>query len=341
VSVHSASHLVTDCTVAYIGNVKPSAGETFPLPWEQRLWSCAPAFPARLVHRHVEYCVTDFRLAVRHRECTLREMVLDDIDRVMVTQSWWQRASGASTVEVWSRRDGRLLRFANIRRGPQLALILQLRATGRSGEDGTTGMDADFFRSVLGPVSPPDRHTRRRRLLAAATAAFAVLFVGAGIARQDSLPPVVYADDDPIAPHGRRRPTAEIVNFMEREVMPFARVALAPLVGGAEAVTCETCHGKDAESRVWKMPGVRALPEPQLRFGGLERAGRPLDPQIRNAVYGYLAEEDNQVIAAYMRREVMPGMAKIMRRPAYDFAQSYGFNRSQRAVGCYHCHLVE
>jgi cytochrome c553 len=128
---------------------------------------------------------------------------------------------------------------------------------------------------------------------------------------------------------------------MEREVMPFARRVLAPLVGTAEDVTCETCHGEDAVSRNWKMPGVRALPEPQLRLAGLERARLWLDPQMRNAVYGYLAEEDNQSTAAYMRQVVMPGMAKLMNRPAYDFSRSYGYNRARAAVGCYHCHLVE
>jgi hypothetical protein len=89
------------------------------------------------------------------------------------------------------------------------------------------------------------------------------------------------------------------------------------------------------------MPGVRALPEPALRLAGLERARSWLDPQVRNAVYGYLAEGDKQSIAAYMRQVVMPGMAKLMHRPAYDFAQSYGYNRERAAVGCYHCHLVE
>ena len=175
----------------------------------------------------------------------------------------------------------------------------------------------------------------------AVTVVFALAFIGVGIARHDSLPPVVYAADDPVSPHGQRRSTEEVVAFMERDVMPFARRVLAPLVGGADEVTCETCHGADAARRNWHMPGVRALPEPELRFAGLERARLWLDPQMRNAVYGYLAEEDNQSIAAYMRHVVMPGMAKLMHRPAYDFAKSYGYNRSRAAVGCYHCHLVE
>ena len=134
---------------------------------------------------------------------------------------------------------------------------------------------------------------------------------------------MVYAFDDPIVPHGSRRSTEEIVAFMEREVMPFARQALGPVVGGADNVTCETCHGGDAAQRNWQMPGVRALPEPELRLAGLERARPWLDPQMRNAVYGYLAEEDKQSVASYMRQVVMPGMAKLMHRPAYDFAQSY------------------
>ena len=59
---------------------------------------------------------------------------------------------------------------------------------------------------------------------------------------------MVYAADDPVAPHGSRRSMEEIMAFMEREVMPFARQALGPLVGGADKVTCETCHGSDAKA---------------------------------------------------------------------------------------------
>ena len=327
--------------MSYIQKVKTTAAETFPLEWERKLWTGAPAFPASLAARRTEFAVTDIRLVVRRRGRTVKEITLDDVDHVSVIASWWQRMTGVSTLAVRSRRDGHVVRFANIRDGHQLALVLQLRAIDFFGDEDGDGFDAGLFSGAVGVERRTRLGSHRTLLLAAATAAFAVLFVGAGIARQDTLPAVVFTDDDPIAPGGRRRPTLEIVHFMEREVMPFAKVALAPLVGGADAVTCETCHGPDADARAWKMPGVRALPEPELRFGGLERAGRPLDAQMRNAVYGYLAEEDNQTIAAYMRREVMPGMAKIMRRPAYDFAKSYGYNRSQRAVGCYHCHLVE
>lgn len=312
---------------------------TFPLPWEQVLWSASPAFPVSVWRLGTEYAFTDFRLVVRCKNRTVKELALDDIESVNLAQSWWQRAAGTSTVRVFSKRDGSTLELANIHHGPQLALVLQLHATELFGDD-TRALDADFFRSALGPNAPSILRPHQGLALAA-TLVFALTFGIIGLTRNSSLPPVVYAADDPIAPHGSRRSSKEISDFMEREVMPFARHVLGPLVGGTENVTCETCHGADARQRTWRMPGVRALPEPELRLAGLERARSWLDPQMRNAVYGYLAEEDKQSVAAYMRQVVMPGMARLMHRPAYDFAKSYGYNRSRAAVGCYHCHLVE
>jgi hypothetical protein len=315
------------------------AAETFPLPWEEVLWSSSPGFPTSLVESRTQYVFTDFRLVVRRRERMAQELTLDEFDGVSLTQSWRQRLTGTSTVRVFSRRTGAALELADIRHGPELALILQLRAAELIGDE-TKGLDAEFLRSALGPGAPSVLRPHQGLLLAATTASV-LMFIAAGVARHESLPPIVYSAEDAIAPHGQRRPTEEIVAFMERDVMPFARRALAPLVGDAGEVTCETCHGRDAAARQWKMPGVRALPDPGFRSAGLERARLWLDPQVRNAVYGYLAEEDKQSIAAYMRHVVMPGMAQVMNRPAYDFARSYGYNRSRAAVGCYHCHLVE
>ena len=315
-----------------------SSDATFPLPWEQVLWSAAPAFPLSAYRRGTEYAFTDFRLVINRRNRTVNELALHDIESVRLSQTWWQRVEGTSSVRVTSRR-GASLELANIHHGPQLALILQLRATELFADDARS-LDAEFFRSALGPGAPPVLRPHQG-LMVAATLMFALMFGIIGLARKSSLPPVMYADDDAIAPHGSKRATAEIAGFMEREVMPFARNALGPLVGGADNVTCETCHGADAEQREWRMPGVRALPEPELRLAGLERARMWLDPQMRNAVYGYLAEDGNQSVAAYMRQVVMPGMARVMHRPAYDFAKSYGYNRTRAAVGCYHCHLVE
>lgn len=132
----------------------------------------------------------------------------------------------------------------------------------------------------------------------------------------------------------------EIVAFMEHEVMPFARGALGPLVGGPDRVTCATCHGDDAEAHDWRMPAVRALPDPDLQSAGMERYASLVDSQMRNAVYGYLTEDGKQHRAAYMRGEILPGMARLLGRPPYDFTQSYRYNRARGAFGCYHCHLV-
>jgi hypothetical protein len=148
--------------------------------------------------------------------------------------------------------------------------------------------------------------------------------------------PVGYPPDDAVRPGGVKRSEPAIRAFMESEVMPWARTALEPVVGRGN-VTCETCHGGDAGERRYAMPAVRALPEPAVRHWA-EAAGS--DSQMRNALHGYLAEGDNLAIAAHMRRVVTPGMAALLRRPAYDFAQTYEFNRSRAAFGCYHCHMV-
>jgi hypothetical protein len=42
-----------------------------------------------------------------------------------------------------------------------------------------------------------------------------------------------------------------------------------------------------------------------------------------------------------MREIVMPGMARLLRRPPYDFTRPYDYNRSHLAFGCYHCHRVK
>ena len=65
-----------------------------------------------------------------------------------------------------------------------------------------------------------------------------------------------------------------------------------------------------------------------------------MDAQMRNAIYGYVADSGKLAKAAYMREVVVPGMAALLHRPAYDFTRSYEFNRSRNALGCYHCHRV-
>ena len=317
-----------------------NAEVTFPLPWEQVLWSSAPSFPVSLSRVGTRYAFTDFRLVVNRRNRTIDELALHDIENVCLTQAWWQRLAGTSTVRVFSRRRRSPLELANIRHGPQLALVLQLRATEPFGDD-ARALDRDFFRSALGPGALSILRPRGRIVLAVA-AVFALILGIFGLTGNAPLPPVIYATDDPVAPHGSRRSTEAITAFMEREVMPFARHALGPLVGGADKVTCETCHGSDAKQRAVAHAGCpRAARARAAARGTRARKIVARSPDDETPSTATSQKRTNSRSAAYMRQVVMPGMAKLMHRPAYDFAKSYGYNRSRAAVGCYHCHLVE
>ena len=69
------------------------------------------------------------------------------------------------------------------------------------------------------------------------------------------------------------------------------------------------------------MPAVAALPRPVVREAGWENYGAPMDAQMRNAIYGYYAEASKAPRAAYMREVILPGMARLLHRPAYDFTR--------------------
>ena len=321
-----------------------TTAEAFPLQWERIAWSARPAFPHALMGWRTEYVLTDFRIVIRRSGRTVDEIAVDDVARIELHQGRLQRLWGTSTVVIHCRhhrQDRPPLELADIQPGPQRSLILQLLTTDRvnfSFDDDF--FSADFVQSALSPGSPA-RFRPRQAAFAISTLVFSIALAVVTLARHDTLAPVSYAPDDPIAPNGQRRSRGEIAAFMVSEVMPFARRTFGPLKGGADNVACYTCHGLDADERDWNMPAVRALPEPKLRLAGLEQAKVSIDPQMRNAIYGYLAHEGKQQIAGYMRGVVVPGMAALLHRPAYDFTKSYSYNRSRAALGCYHCHLVE
>jgi hypothetical protein len=300
-----------------------------PLPWERLLWSGRPAWPFSTE----QYFLTDFRV-VRQALARVDELVLHDIGEVICRRSRLDALLGTSTIVVRPRDARRpLLLLRGVRRGPQLAALLELVSGEPPGSFDTPGVDAAL---AWNPQQP-------RLRLGEAASAVAVVLIGlfAVVAGLHGTEPVVtYAPDDPIYPSGHKRDRAEIVRFMREDIMPWARTALGPIVHGPDSVTCETCHGRKPAERDWRMPAVAALPQPDLREKGWERYGGTMDAQMRNAIYGYLAEPDKQPKAAYMREVVMPGMARLLRRPAYDFTQTYAFNRARLAFGCYHCHLV-
>jgi cytochrome c553 len=299
--------------------------------WERLLWQGRPWRPAQRYGRE-RYLLTDFRL-VRLVGDDADEIALDDITDVGRTETRLDRVLGTSTLAVHGRRGSALV-LVSVRRGQQLAALLELLAG-----DPRAPRDAETTRSALAwnPRSPAiDLRQALGSVIAVLIAIFAVV-----IGLHGKTAAVSYAPDDAIAPGGEKRSAADIIAFMEHDVLPWARRTLGPIKGGAERITCGTCHGEHADARDWQMPAVAALPQPEVRDRGWETYTSTMDAQMRNAIYGYIAESDNQAKAAYMREVVVPGMARLLHRPAYDFTKSYEFNRSRRALGCYHCHRVK
>jgi hypothetical protein len=302
------------------------------LPFERLLWTGRPWRVSRRVAGD-RYLLTDFRLiCIAHRR--LDELALDDITDIHRAESRLDRLLGTSTIVVYSERAGGPLFLNAIRRGPQLAALLELLAG-----DPRAPRDPDAVRAALAWEPRPPAFDLRGALggfIALLAAIFAVV-----IGLHGKTPAASYTDDDAIAPHGEKRAEADIVRFMETDVMPWARETLGRIKGGPANVTCGTCHGAAAAERGWRMPAVSALPAPELRERGWETYTSTMDAQMRNAIYGYLAESENQAKAAYMREIVVPGMARLLHRAPYDFTRSYEYNRSQHALGCYHCHQVQ
>ena len=264
-----------------------------------------------------------------------QEIAVRDIGDVQRRRTWLDRLLGTSTLAVWHRRgspDPLLVR--RVRRGAQLAAILELLASEPEGS-----MDPAAIRAALA-WEPRDDGRRARRLLVGVAGVLVVVF-GVVIGLRGEATRIGYPEHDAIYPNGRKQDRDTIVQFMEQVVMPWARTALAPIVGGADRVSCETCHGAEPDRRGWRMPSVAALPEPHVQALGWEMHGGHLDAQMRNAIYGYVAPSENQARAGYMRMAVMPGMARLLGRPAYDFTRTYEYNRTRFAFGCYHCHRVK
>ncbi len=311
--------------------MKRQAG--IPLPWERTLWSGRP-LRLGLRLRREQYILTDFRL-IRRTSGRLDELVLHDIAEVQRRESRLDRLLGTSTVAVHARREGvGPIVLAGIRRGASVAALLELL----SG-DPQAACDVESIHSALewNPQPPAGPYTEAIGPFVALIIAVIVLLVGF----RGHAAPIAYAADEAIEPNGVKKSRAEIVQFMETSVMPWARTVLGPIKGGAERITCETCHAAQADRRDWQMPSVAALPLPAVRDRGWELYNTRLDAQMRNAIYGYVAKSDNQARAAYMREMVVPGMARLLGRPAYDFTKTYEYNRAHHALGCYHCHRVK
>src|SRR5262245_59815352 len=298
-----------------------------PLSWERLLWSRRGLLPP-----WDRYVLTDFRL-VRLGRRNSDELAIQDIADVQHHETGIDRILGSSTVVVRSKNHRRApLVLPHLRHGAQFAALLDLTSA-----EPTVSWDQQSVRAALKWKPQARIAGYREAALSVVTLALAVFVVAVSL---HGTAAVVYPGDDAIYPKGEKKDRATIMQFMESEVMPWARTALAPIKGGPDQVTCETCHGRDAEVREWRMPAVAKLPQPSVTVRGWEVYSSGMDTQMRNAIYGYSADTDKQNKAAYMREVVMPGMARLLHRPAYDFTQPYEYNRTQFAFGCYHCHRV-
>jgi hypothetical protein len=311
-----------------------------PLPWERLLWSGRPTLLLPHLHAGRErYALTDMRI-VRLAGGGADELATADIGDVHRTQSPLERVLGVSTIEIrprGRRRARPALVLRGVRRATQLAALIDLLAS-----DPRARANPDAVREAVAVMTWEPRLPTagtRESLSVIAGVAVALFLVVAGL--HGTNVPIASPSDDAIYPNGQKKSREEIVRFMQTRVMPWARQALAPIAGGPSHVTCNTCHGLDPEAHGWHMPAVAALPRPAVREAGWENYGGTMDAQMRNAIYGYVAESDKLTKAAYMREIVMPGMAQLLGRQAYDFTQPYAFNRSHFTFGCYHCHQVK
>jgi hypothetical protein len=292
----------------------------FPLPWEH----------VRLRTRR--YAVTDFRIVLLRRGRVSAEIALHDVASIVVAGSPIARAVSIGTLVITSARaQDPQLRITRVGRVHQAALRLNLLLGDIRGIPPGDNMKHLPMPSIW--RAPMPEHLR---MVFVGPALLLLTLAVVVIGLSGHTVQVAYGPDDPIRPNGVKKSRADIEAFMEHEVMPFARYALEPIVGKGN-VRCETCHGADGENRNWSMPAVSALPAPTVRRVA---ASAGSDSQIRNALHGYLADSNNQRKADRMRGVVMPGMAALLRRPAYDFSHSYEENRERAAFGCYHCHVV-
>jgi hypothetical protein len=306
-----------------------------PLPWERLLWSGRPWHLRRRLSGE-RYLLTDVRLVriVGRGLDSFDELAFDDIGEIQRSETSLDRLFGTSTLVVHARRRFPPMVLARIRHGAHLAALLELIAG-----DPQTPLDPESVQHALKWEPRPPASLAREAIGGLVAVLLAILGVAMGL-RGHAIT-VSYAPDDAIAPNGQKKSQAEIRRFMETDVMPWARETLGRIKGGPDRITCETCHGANAGLRGWQMPAVSALPLPDVRERGWETYSSAMDAQMRNAIYGYVAEFDNQAKAGYMREIIVPGMARLLRRPAYDFTRAYEYNRARNALGCYHCHRVK
>src|SRR5262249_61033954 len=141
------------------------------------------------------------------------------------------RLVGTSALTVHGRRPSvRPLVLASIPSGVQLAALIELL----SG-DPRASIDRDAVRAALSWDPRPPGGDLRKAVASVAAALFAVSAVAIGL--HGTATPVTHAPDDAITPNGMKRSQTEIIQFLEREVMPWARPTLGRITAGPHPAT--------------------------------------------------------------------------------------------------------
>jgi hypothetical protein len=166
--------------------------------WERRLW------------KGRRYVLTDFRLIATDLG---DEISLDDIGDIHRAQAFFQTLLGLSTLDIRhrdSRRRGVVLR--NVRRGAQLAALIELLATDRHAR-----ADTDAAGAVRATMTwEPRIRTAGAREALTAIAVMLVALVAVAVGLHGKSRAIAYPEDDAIYPNGEKKDREEIVRFMER-----------------------------------------------------------------------------------------------------------------------------
>jgi len=111
-------------------------------------------------------------------------------------------------------------------------------------------------------------------------------------------------------------------SYMKSAVMPKMKTVFQTFDGEKfKKFTCETCHGKDAADKKYKMPGgdIHPLPSTPEAFGAKMKT-EPTWPKFTK----------------FMSQEVEPAMGKLLDVPVFDPKAPV-----EGAFGCKKCHTLE
>ena len=210
------------------------------------------------------YLLTDFRLLRTARD-GLAELALDDIGEIQRTESPLDRLLGTSTIAVHPRRDGAPLRLTG---GPPRARSSPRCSNCSPAIRARRAMPTPSRAALAWEPRTPSLDLR------GALAGFVGVLI-AIVARRDR-PARHHRRGHATRPTMRWRRTArsaaqaEIIAFMETEVMPWARATLGPSQGRRGSRHLRDLPRRRSPTRGWRMPAVAALPQPDVRDRGWE-----------------------------------------------------------------------